>query len=185
MKKNMQKTILKHGKEVLDSDIFRKGFEQRHHRVSTVGDHTLGVVTEALKICKRHNIKDEATLHNVVTACLCHDLGIIGRYDKFRNDYQCLKGHPKDSAKLYMNLLNEKNDRVLNSIRCHMFPMKICVPKYKEGWILILADKMAAYKERFGRPSLSKEDADRIMKLAGRNVAKVRSRGAEGRWKRR
>ncbi|MCR5747777.1 MAG: HD domain-containing protein [Lachnospiraceae bacterium] len=169
MRKDIRDIIIKYGNDVLISKEFKNAFEQTHHLNTTVGDHTLGVTAEAIKFCLKHHLTDDITLHNVVTSCLCHDLGILGRYDKFKNAYQCLKGHPKQSAEEYVRLTGEANDRVLDSIRCHMFPLKLCVPRYKESWILTLADKVAASKEKMGKAIVTPEDAKELIRIVDEN----------------
>ncbi len=158
--------VVKYGKEILCSEDFRGSFSQTHHFNSTVGDHTLGVTVEAVKICLRMGFTDEETLRNVVKACLCHDLGILGRDEKFSNNAQCLMRHPIDSVEKYKEVTGEENERILDSIVCHMFPLKLRIPKYKEGWILTLADKTASLKEKMGRSSVTEEDKEKILRAS-------------------
>ena len=165
MRDDVRALILKYGREIIDSEQFRETFKQTHHLSTTVGDHTLGVTAEAVKICLRHGWTDDETLKNVVTACLCHDLGIIGRHEKFENNLQCLIWHPRHSVDKYTEVTGEKNERVIDAISCHMFPLKMRAPKYKEGWILVLADKLAAAKEKIGKPSVTAEDSREIMQM--------------------
>ena len=166
MNDNIRDIILKYGSSILCSEEFRKTFEQTHHHITTVGDHTLGVTSEAVKICLRHGLEDDYTLSNVVTSCLCHDLGIIGREDKFSNNLETLVWHPRHSAEVYMDMTGEEDKRVLNSIRSHMFPLKMCIPRYKESWILVLADKIGASRERMGKPSVTVEDRNQLLMMA-------------------
>ena len=46
------KLVRTYGAEVLDSPEFRKAKEQKHHHVTTVGDHSLGVAYVSVKICR-------------------------------------------------------------------------------------------------------------------------------------
>ncbi len=80
MEHRIKNIIIRFGASIINSAEFRKTFEQRHHLSKTVGDHTLGVVAEAIKLCLARGMTDETTLRNVVTASLCHDLGIMGRH---------------------------------------------------------------------------------------------------------
>lgn len=146
---------------------FKETFSQTHHISTTVGDHTLGVTAEAVELCLKHGLTDDVTLNNVVTASLCHDLGIIGRDEKFRNNMQCLVWHPRHSAKRYKDMTKDPDERVVDSILCHMFPLKLRMPRYKEGWILALADKAEAIKEKLGKPVVDRQDREYIMERAG------------------
>lgn len=167
MNNDIRDIILKYGGDIIRSEEFRATFEQKHHMDTTVGDHTLGVAAEAVYICLLCSQTDDRTLENVVVSSLCHDLGIIGRDEKFDNNAQCLMRHPVDSAEVYRNLTGEKNERVLDSILSHMFPLKPRMPKHREGWILTLADKTASAREKLGRPSVSRAEREEILALAG------------------
>ncbi len=171
MDKQTRDIIVKYGHAIISSEIFSRGFSQIHHLNTTVGDHTLGVAAEAVRHCIRRGFLKEAFLKNVVAACLCHDLGIIGRKDKFKNNYQCLRKHPIDSVRIYKELTDEGNEAVIDSIRHHMFPLKPHFPRHKEGWILVLADKKAAYRERLGHPFVSRRERDEILLMARRITA--------------
>ena len=171
MSDDVKALILKYGRDILVSEEFKETFGQTHHMSTTVGDHTLGVTAEAVKICLRHGYTDNETLENVITACLCHDLGIIGRYEKFANNFQCLIWHPRHSADRYTEVTGKRNERVRNAILCHMFPLKIQFPRYKEGWILVLADKLAAAREKLGRPSVTLEERNGMIQMLSEQVA--------------
>ncbi|MBQ7583722.1 MAG: HD domain-containing protein [Lachnospiraceae bacterium] len=164
-KDNIKSIIRKYGRVILASEGFKEAFSQPHHFNSTVGDHTLGVTVEAVRICLRRGITDDITLKNVVTASLCHDLGILGRKDKFRNNVQCLIWHPVHSVKKYQDITGENDERVRDAILCHMFPLKPKMPAYREGWILVIADKIAAAREKTGFPSVTPEDRAEIISL--------------------
>ena len=166
MKQEVKDIIIKYGSQILCSEEFQASFEQTHHYKTTVGDHTLGVTAEAVKFCLRHGMTDEKTLSNVVTSCLCHDIGIIGRDEKFRNNLDTMIRHPGHSAQAYMDLTGEDNKRVLNAIRSHMFPLKPILPRYREGWILTLADKVSASQDILKRPPLTIEEREEILRLS-------------------
>lgn len=163
MNDEIRKIILKYGGDILGSDEFRETFSQTHHVDTTVGDHTLGVAAEAVRICLKYHQTDDGTLKNAVVSSLCHDLGIIGRDEKYKNNVQCLIRHPIDSIEAYKSVTGEEEERVLDSIGCHMFPLKPRMPKHREGWILVLADKTASAREKLGYPAVTKKDRDEMM----------------------
>ena len=74
--------------------------------------------------------------------------------------------HPVDSGEKYKEVTGEENERILDSILSHMFPLKPRMPRYKEGWILTMADKIGASREKLGRPSVTGKDRDEILKSA-------------------
>lgn len=132
----------------------------------TVGDHTLSVTAVAVRLCRSMNINDDITLRNVITAALCHDLGIMGRDEKFSSNAQCYVSHPEDSVNVYKTLTGKEDERIVDSINCHMFPIKPLPPKYKEGWILTMADKISAVMERLGKPPVSRAEREEILAMA-------------------
>jgi len=142
--------IVKYGRRIILTEEFMHTFEQTHHLNTTVGDHTLSVAAEAVKLCLMRGYSDEETIRNVVTAALCHDLGIMGRKEKYSNTAQCYLKHPLDSVDVYMGVTGEQEERVMDSIRNHMFPVKPGMPRYKEGWILTLADKISSFRKKWG-----------------------------------
>ena len=165
--KDILDIIIKYGKSILCSEEFLASFSQKHHMGTTVGDHTLGVTAEAVRICLTCSITDDITLENTVVASLCHDLGILGREEKFKNNVQCLIQHPIDSVDAYRALTGDENERILDAIKCHMFPLKLRMPGYKEGWVLVIADKTASIREKLGCPAVTLYDREMIIKAAG------------------
>lgn len=167
MDQEIKDAIIKYGRDILCSDTFKATFEQIHHYKTTLGDHTLGVTAEAVKICFRHGITDDETLGNVVTSCLCHDISLIDRDEKYRNNLQTLIWHPRHSAEAYMDLTGEEDEKVLNAIRSHMFPLKPSLPRHREGWILTLADKISASMDILEIPPVTIEEREEILMLSG------------------
>jgi len=166
MEQYIKDTIVKYGWEILLSDLFQSGFDQIHHYKTTVGEHALGVTVNAVKLCFRYNLTDESTLSNVVTSCLCHDLSLIGRDGKYRNNLESLIRHPLHSAEIYTDLTGEEEERVLDAIRSHMFPLKPNIPKHREGWILTLADKMSSSKDILNISHMTMEEREELYKMA-------------------
>ena len=156
--------IVKYGRDIICSSDFQKTFDQTHHKCMTVGDHTLSVAVVAVGLCRRMHIDDETTLRNVITASLCHDLGIMGRDEKFSTNTRCYVRHPEDSVKVYKALTGKDNKRIIDSINAHMFPLKPLPPRYKEGWILTMADKISSVRERLGEPPVDRKNRDRFFR---------------------
>lgn len=177
MDERIKDTIVKYGWKILQSEEFDATFHQTHHLNRTVGDHTLGVAAEAVKLCMKRAMTDDSTLKTVVVAALCHDLGIMGREKKYGNNFQCLVRHPLDSIEVYEKITGEKEKKVIDAIKHHMFPLKPAMPGYREGWILIRADKIAAIKEKMGRLPVSAKNRDDIMARARERAGKVTDRG--------
>ncbi len=175
MREDIKEIIINYGSDIICSEIFRESFEQKHHYKTTVGDHILGVTAEAVKFCIRHGMTDDKTLSNVVTSSLCHDLGILGRDEKYNNNLQTLMRHPGQSAEAYIELTGEENKRVLNAINAHMFPLKPKLPKYKEGWVLTFADKIRSSMDILKIPPVTAEEREELLELAKKRNSEEKS----------
>lgn len=148
LEQSLAREIVTYGAPILKSPIFLRGRTQTHHKISTVAEHTLNVAIASAKLSsflERRHIKVDR--QDVITGALLHDLGIIGREEKFKNNHECGQKHPIDSARTAKELLPDLNANVENIITSHMFPVTPHPPKSREGVIVLLADKYCATAE--------------------------------------
>lgn len=152
MNEEIRRLLEEYGEEILESEEFQKAYRQKHHKIMTVADHSLGVAIISLRICRLLE-KMHINVHEkeLIISALCHDLGILGRDEKYKNDLECCSRHPKDSIDIVRILTGEENRRVEDSIRRHMWPLTPRPPKYREGFILTAADKISSTMERMGK----------------------------------
>lgn len=148
-KKRIVKDVKHYGSDVIRSDEMRKAFSQKHHIRSTVGEHTLRVVSSSLLMCyffeKFHINLD---IRAVVVASLCHDLGMVGRNEKFSSGKECFRNHPKDSLNIARELVGKMPEKTEDIINRHMWPIgKTKAPNSIEGVIVSVADKYNAVKD--------------------------------------
>ena len=147
--------ISAYGKEVIDSELFRKAFAQKHHTNTTVGEHTLNVTAAALRMCYALEKTGLRLDKRAVTiGALCHDLGIIGRYEKFENNRICCRLLPIDSVRISRKLVPEIDHKTEEIIRCHMWPLNGWMPTSAEGYLITVADKYSSIRELLYRPAL-------------------------------
>lgn len=165
--KRIAADISRYGAEIIHSEIFEKAFHQKHHTNTTVGEHTLNVTASALRMCYA---LEKTGLHldirAVTVGALCHDLGIIGRYEKFANNRVCCRLHPVDSVKITKKLKPDLDQKTEEIIRCHMWPLNGWMPTSAEGYIISLADKYSSIRELLyqpGIPGLRRETIGMIM----------------------
>lgn len=154
MKKKEQKIcrdIRRHGQDILCSDLFHQAEHETHHLRSSVSDHSLNVCITGVRICHflqhfgiRMNEKD------LIQASLCHDLGMIGREDKYETRRTAWRSHAEESAKLAKTVVPEMNDAVKSMISTHMWPASGRRPETKEGAVLTIADKYASIMDWAG-----------------------------------
>lgn len=140
-----EKTLF-HGSDILSSEkmLSEKNFIQ-HGNISCF-EHSVNVAETSLVIARFLSIRiDEKSL---VRGALLHDYFL---YDWHKSDKR-LHGfyHPGYALK------NADRDFVLNAIerniiKRHMFPLTFFPPRYRESWIVCIADKLCALQEIFMR----------------------------------
>jgi len=139
------KTILAYGKEILDSDVFRKAASQTHHIRGTVQEHTINVCIISLWLCRQLKSRGiRVNEKDLVQAALCHDLGMVGREDKYEDTVGSWREHPKESARIAGELLPDLSEEAKEIIHSHMWPLSGSPPRSNEAMILCIADKYAS-----------------------------------------
>lgn len=149
--------------------LFHNEFQIRkyfkHHEKESVYEHSIKVSLIAYKMAKYF----KANIKNCIIAGLLHDFYTHAwQYSKEleKLDYKYQENlqkklpllkkhgfmHPYEAivnANYYFNDLI--NERISDAIIKHMFPLSICTtsrfPKYKESWIITIADKIVSIKE--------------------------------------
>ena len=148
-KERVRKDLERYGNEVLNSEEMQKAFDQTHHRWATVGEHTLRVAGASLIICyalKKMHVK--VNVPAVVIGALCHDLGMLGRHEKYDSLKNCNREHPIDSVYVAKELLEDLPEITEDIIERHMWPLGGCkAPNTIEGAVVSIADKYAAVKD--------------------------------------
>ncbi|MCR4584333.1 MAG: HD domain-containing protein [Lachnospiraceae bacterium] len=140
--------LQRYGQHIMDSTEFGESFTQTHHIDTTVGDHTLYVSKTSLRICYYLNkLHIKTDIRDMVVGSLCHDLGIIGREEKFSTKRECYHEHPADSVDIARKLHPELNEKTEKMIRNHMWPYTQGSPGSREGYILVVADKYCSIRE--------------------------------------
>ncbi len=146
--RNVETILFTYGREIMDSEEFQSAFCQIHHMRTTVAEHSINVAVISILLClvlaKLHCAVD---LQAVVQAALCHDLGILGREEKYHSNYQCCRQHPVDSVEVAKRILGDYDDKTLKIIETHMWPARPGRPHSLEGYVVTLADKYAAIRE--------------------------------------
>lgn len=148
-RKRMKRDLSRYGGRILHSAEMRQAFRQKHHTLSTVGEHTLRVARMSLSICyalRRLHISTD--IPAVVTGSLCHDLGILGRSEKYSSVMECSRQHPVDSLKIARKLMGKVPKKTTDIISRHMWPVgRSKPPNSLEAVIVITADKISSVKD--------------------------------------
>ncbi len=149
LRRRVRNDFERYGGEVIDSDEMQEAFEQTHHHRSTVGDHTIRVATSSLMICYvLRKLRVNVSIPAVVVGSLCHDLGMLGRDEKYSSERELLKAHPEESVEVAREIVSEMPEKTEDIIERHMWPIKPTkVPNSVEGLVVSVADKYNAVKD--------------------------------------
>ena len=140
------------GAELIDSPFFQKAKQQKHHRHSTLDAHVHAVARWSVRLCDHYERKGKrVNRKQVIIAALCHDLGMIGREEKYARTTQAWRKHPGESERLAAQYFPEIRESALKSIHRHMWPLTLVPPLSLEQRILSRADKLASVGDVFHR----------------------------------
>lgn len=136
--------------EILDNPEYQRRLEYHHHENRSVYTHCLMVSYYSYLISKKLKLDYRST----AIAGLLHDFYYEDWQMNPKRGLKNLHGfvHPGqalENSKVYFPEF--LNDKVNDSIVKHMFPLTIKPPKYAEGWIITLVDKMVSF-EIFKQP---------------------------------
>jgi uncharacterized protein len=154
--RNLRNDVLikRYGNDILHSDEFEVALSQVHHHRSSVGDHSIHTARAGLTICNLINKTGiRIDKRKLVRISLLHDLGMLGRDERYRNNFICGYLHPKNSAITAQKLWHDIDEKSVKAIESHMWPLSFTMPTSKEAFILCLADKVTAIGDRFNPKS--------------------------------
>lgn len=122
---------------------FIKRKEYHHHENISVYTHSLMVSYYSYKIAKKIHLDYKST----AIAGILHDFYYEDWQKANKKGLKELHGfvHAREAlnnSKEHFNYL--LNDKISNSIVRHMFPLNIKPPKYLEGWIITIVDKIVS-----------------------------------------
>lgn len=128
---------------VLSHAEFIKRKNYAHHNDISVYDHSLRVSLMSFRIAKKFKWKN---LNDIAIGGLLHDF-YYRDWQSYKEKRSFFKRHAfvhakeavDNSKKFFPELMN---DRVVNIIERHMFPLNIVPPKYKEAWLVSICDKL-------------------------------------------
>ena len=143
-RESLMECVMTCGADILASPGFQseRGFMQ--HGMTTCYTHSICVAYVALRWAQLLHL--DIDVRSTVRGCLLHDYFLYDWHDKTVAAEHHTFTHPK------VALANaerdfELNDRERDIIRKHMFPLCFPFPKYKESWLITLADKTCAASE--------------------------------------
>lgn len=129
--------------EVINHPEFIRRKDFHHHENISVYTHSLMVSYYSYKVAKKMHLDYKST----AIAGILHDFYYEDWQKAHKKKLRELHGfvHAKEalnnSKEHFSHLLNKK---ISNSIVRHMFPLNIIPPKYFEGWVITIVDKIVS-----------------------------------------
>lgn len=141
----MKKEQLKIMATILENEEYKKRKQFNHHGEISVYEHSLKVAILSYKIARKIKNID---IDSVLIGSLLHDF-YFKDWQSYKEKRPFLKKHGFVHAKEALenseiHFQDMMNDKVRNIILRHMFPLNKIPPKYKEAWIVSLADKIVS-----------------------------------------
>ncbi len=155
-------------KPVLNNEEFLKRKFFLHHKTQSLYEHSLLVSVISYKLAvrfhgDRRNCALAGLLHDFYTRAWLYSRGLEKLDEKYRYNFIGNNGkhsffkkhgftHPlsavNNSLEYFPWLVNK---RIINAIATHMFPLSLFtsykIPKYKESFIVSLADKIVTFRK--------------------------------------
>lgn len=150
-----QRAVSKYGADILDSIGHKKCTEYIQHGNTSIRQHTASVACLAVAIARKTPFKYD--YQALVRGALLHDYFL---YD-WHKPHHGLHGFTHASIALH----NAAEDYAISPIEAdiikkHMWPLNVNLPKYRESFIVTLADKICSTKEVFGKPIYNNKVAE-------------------------
>lgn len=132
---------------IIDPIIHHPEFQKRktfpHHGSISVYEHSLEVARASYGIAKFLGVDAEAA----AIAGLLHDFYEHPWQQVVKTSFfeKHAFTHGKEASVNVKKFFPQyANDKVLDSIKVHMFPLTLNPPKYLEGWIITIVDKIVS-----------------------------------------
>ena len=137
-------------RDILTSPEFSGMKAIRSHINGTLYHHSAKVAYLCFRHYKKRGV-DSATLAELTRAALLHDYYLYDRHKKGSRYKHHWRHHSrialKNAERDYPTLTARQSDMIAH----HMFPVTLCPPLCRAGWVLCLYDKLAAIDDRFGK----------------------------------
>ena len=129
--------------DLVQNDTVQQMKNYRQHFDTTTFDHCMTVAYSAYKMCKALHFDYKSAAR----AGMLHDLFLYD-WRKPRPDGKGLHAfrHPRTALNNAMKLFN-LNKIEQDAILKHMWPLTVIPPRYKESFIITIADKYATLSE--------------------------------------
>nr|WP_240541584.1 HD domain-containing protein [Bifidobacterium callimiconis] len=161
-RQRIHEIVHEYGRDVLEHERMRIEKHCYQHGAVTTFEHSVRVACLAVYFADRLHLWRHVDLRSLVRAALLHDYFLYDwHYDGDGSHKLHGFTHPRRA------LTNALHDFDLNpverdSILRHMFPLTPVPPRYIEGYLVTMADKISATRETFSMARFSKPQLDPV-----------------------
>lgn len=134
-------------RDILDSKVFQSMDQFIQHGHTTCKEHCIQVSYIAYEMCRNRGWDSRSAAR----AGLLHDLFLYDWHTHAKETGEYFHGftHPRvamNNAVRYFEVTEKEQNMILR----HMWPLTPILPKYKEGYTILYADKLCGLAEFFG-----------------------------------
>ena len=142
-----KRAVSHYGADILDSDGHKKCHKYIQHGDTSVRQHTTSVAYVSVALARKTHLKYDYSA--LVRGALLHDYFL---YD-WHEPHHGLHGYTH-ASKALRNAAEDFSISPIEAdvIKKHMWPLNINPPRYREAFIIMVADKICSAKEVFGKP---------------------------------
>ena len=137
--------IEREGRDILESERFKRSWNTGHHMMTNIACHSLAVAEYALHLYEKEQYPD-TEVRDVVRACLLHDIGMTDEGIHERVSFLKAYLHPRRSAEIAEKEFGANRIQI-DAILHHMWPICVVPPHTPVGWLLLRADKYCSRKD--------------------------------------
>ena len=157
-RKRIKALVREHGREILEHERMQIEKQCYQHGAVTTFEHSIRVACLAVYFADRLHLWRKVNLRSLIRAALLHDYFLYDWHDWDNGEHR-LHGFTHG----HVALTNALQDFHLNkverdSIKNHMFPLTPRPPKYIEGYLVTMADKISATRETLSMQRFSKSE---------------------------
>ena len=159
----IQRLVHVYGQDILEHDHMRIERNCYQHGTVTTFSHSIRVACLSVWLADRLHLWKRVDLRSLIRAALLHDYFLYDWHD-YDGGAHRLHGFTHGGTAMRNAIHDFELNRIeCDSIRNHMFPLTPYPPKYIEGYLVTVADKISATKETLSFDRFGKADSTKLV----------------------
>lgn len=158
----IQRLVYVYGRDILEHDHMRIERTCYQHGAVTTFSHSIRVACLSVWLADRLHLWKRVDLRSLIRAALLHDYFLYDWHDYDGGSHR-LHGFTHGGTAMRNAIHDFELNRIeRDSIRNHMFPLTPYPPKYIEGYLVTVADKISATRETLSFDRFGKADSTEL-----------------------